>query len=300
MNNNTIQETDLIRKLNSDLGRHVKNCSFSTNLSGRFYQNNSLETHKARAHRVAQMKAKRRQLEKSLELEEKKILFLEKMLEERKRRRLEEEKIRIRATNAAIVIQSQIRGFLSRRALEVLRVENEIVNYIVIFIQALYRGRKERHRVNQIRIKKIQHRKEELSAIKIQSQVRRFRAKVELGCKIKEHIIRQNEAACLIQARMRGNNDRKLVNDLIQEKSAIKIQSLFRGIIGRRIRDAHIKAKMKKKEKPKRIPLHERRYSTYSVDSSRRDSVERRRFSDIVALVKPSIVERKLSGLELL
>lgn len=300
MDNHTIQETDLIRKLNSDLGQHVKNCSFSTNLSGRFYENNSLETHKARAHRVAQMKAKRRQLERSLELEEKKILFLEKTLQERKQKRLKEEEIRIRTTNAAIVIQSQIRGFLSRKVLEVLRVENDIVNYIVTFIQALYRGRKERHHVNQIKMKKIQHRKEELSAIKIQSHMRRFRAKNELSRKIEERIIIQNGAACMIQARMRGNNDRILVKVCIQEKSAIMMQSRVRGMIGRRIRDDLIKAKKKKKEKPKRIPLHERRYSTYSVDTSRRDSIEKRRFSDIVSLVKRSNVEKQVSGMELL
>jgi hypothetical protein len=60
------------RVLNSELGRHVRKCSFSTHLSGRFYENHSLQSYKARAQRIAQMKAKRKQLEKFLVMEERK------------------------------------------------------------------------------------------------------------------------------------------------------------------------------------------------------------------------------------
>ena len=71
------------KKLNNDLGRHVRRAAFSTHLTGRFYQNNSLESHKARSNRISKMKAERRKLEKFLELEEKKIKFLEERLYEK-------------------------------------------------------------------------------------------------------------------------------------------------------------------------------------------------------------------------
>jgi leucyl aminopeptidase (aminopeptidase T) len=291
----------IARTLNSDLGRHVKNCSFSTNLSGRFYQNNSLESHKARAQRIAQMKAKRKQLERSLELEEKKILYLEAKLEERRLMRLQEEKMKQMTERAAILIQSQIRRFLSYKRYQILRVENEIINYVVKFVQALFRGRRDRKRVNNIKMMIIKHRKEERAAIIIQSSARRLFAKNELGNKIEERNLQYNKAAICLQACVRGVRDRKIVNDLINEKATVKIQSLYRGLIGRRIRDARIKALKKKKERATRIPLHERRYSTYSVETTRRDSVNSmRRFSEMIPTAVGISTERRLNGLEML
>jgi hypothetical protein len=287
------------RMLNSDLGRHVKNCSFSTNLTGRFYQNNSLESHKARAHRIQQMKSKRRQLERSLEMEEKKILFLETKLKERQLQRLQEKEMKIKTERAVIKIQSQIRRMLSVDRCQVLQVESKIMEYVVRFLQALYRGGRDRKRVHRLRMTIIRHRKEELAAIQMQSHMRRFMAIVELGRKFEERKIRHDKAACLIQARIRGFQSRQFVKALIERSSATKIQSHYRGMIGRRIRDTHLKAKRVKKEKAKRIPLHERRYSTYSVDSSRKDSISRRRFTEIASSLKSSN-ERRLTGLEIL
>ena len=287
----------LAQTLNSDLGRHVKKCSFSTHLSGRFYQNNSLESHKAKAQRIAQMKAKRKRLERSLELEEKKILYLEEMIKQRKQQRMEEERERQRAERAAIVIQSEIRRYLSIKRLEVLKVEDQIINYVVNFLQALFRGRRDRKRVHYLKMMVMKHRKEEMAAIFIQSYVRVFIAKCELGQRIKERKLQMNQAATFFQACFRGHNCRNIVRQIIKEQSAIKIQSRYRGTIGRRIRDARIQAL--KRKKAKRIPLHERRYSTYSIDTSRRDSISsRRRFSEVVKSV--SEAERRLSGLELL
>lgn len=296
-------------KLNSNLGRHDKKCSFSTHLTGRFYQNNSLESHKARAHRIAQMKVKRKQLEKSLDLEEKKILFLESLLKEREKQRIEEERMRLRVENAAICIQSQIRRILSVKKLEVLQVESEIINYVVQFIQSLYRGRRDRRRVDTIKSKIIQHRKEESSAITIQSRIRTLLAKMELDHRIDEYFIRCNQAACLIQAQIRGHKCRQDFQDLKIERSAVKIQSCYRGIIARRIKDMLKKAKNKKK-KDKRIPLHERRYSTYSIEPPSKDSIGGRRVTDFVNIrnqvtsssTSSTSGERggRLSGLELL
>ena len=292
------------RKLNSDLGRHVKHSSFSTHLTGRFYQNNSLESHNARAHRIAQMTAKRKQLERSLVMEEKKILFLESKLKERQLQRLEEEEMRVRVEKAAIVIQSQVRRVLSVEKVEVKRIESEIMYYVVQFIQSLYRGRRDRRRVHNLRMKIIRHRKEELSAIQIQSSIRQYMAKIELGRKVEERMVQHNKAACFIQAHIRGYQDRNHVTSLIQQRSAIKIQSCYRGMVGRHIRDARVKARKKEREKAQRIPLHERRYSTYSVESSaRKDSITRRRFTEIVSSMKKtptSTTEKRLSGIEML
>ena len=292
------------QKLNCDLGMHVKNCSFSTQLSGRFYQNNSLESHKARAHRIAQMKAKRKQLERSLFLEEKKIRYLETKLKERKAQRLKEEELKLKKEQAAIKIQSQARRVLSKKKLDVLIIESEIINYVVRFLQSLYRGSKDRQRVHQLRMSMIRHRKEEYAAIQIQTYFRRFMAQMELGKRLEHRFRQYNHAACMIQASLRGSKCRQTYRTMRRNKAATTIQANFRGFLGRRIRDARIFARKKRKEKAQRIPLHERRYSIYSMDTSRRES-DRRRFTDISSKTttrtsNASSMTRRLTGLEIL
>ena len=64
------------KKINTDLGRHVRKCGFSNNLSGRFYTNASMQSHQARARRITQMQTKRKLLERSIKMEEKIILMV--------------------------------------------------------------------------------------------------------------------------------------------------------------------------------------------------------------------------------
>jgi len=270
---------DDARKLNSDLGRHVRHCSFSTNLSGRFYQNSSMQLHVARAHRIAQMKGKRNQLEKSLLLEEKKIQFLEEQLRKKIEERRQEGEMKLLMEWSATKIQSHVRRVLAIGRVEVMTIEGHIVNYVVEFIQAMFRGRRERRHVHNLRLRIAQHRKEQFASIQIQSLRRRIAARRELIKRRRKMEMVLNNATCRIQACARGKSSRNVTMKTRRDLAAIRIQSMYRVMMARRDRYARKRALRKKKEKPERIPLHERRYSTYSMDGKKSDSL--RRFTEL-------------------
>mmetsp|Transcript_33198 Transcript_33198/g.44066 ORF Transcript_33198/g.44066 Transcript_33198/m.44066 type:complete len:133 (-) Transcript_33198:540-938(-) len=124
------------RNLNSDLGRHVKKCSFSSSLSGRFYKNSSLENHMASERKVAMMKEKKRQLQKALKMEDKKIKILEEKLKEKEYKRNEEIMLRLQMERAATLLQTSVRRHRAMEMLEMMKIEAEIVRFVVLFCQA--------------------------------------------------------------------------------------------------------------------------------------------------------------------
>ena len=277
------------RMLNSDLGRFVRKCNFSTNLSDRFYENNSMRSHKARAHRIAQMKAKRKQLERSLLMEEKKIQFLEDELRKKVHERRRDDNMKILMKLSAMKIQRHVRKMLAINRVEVMRIEGQIINYVLTFIQAAFRGKRDRSRVQNLRLQIAQHRKERLASIRIQSLRRRDIARRQLMQKRRSLVIKECNAASLIQAHFRGNASKEIVKSMRRNYAAIYIQSMCRAAIARRLRDAaRIKAKTKK-EKPRRIPLHERRYSIYTFDGNKDGNKDghkddpRRRFTELAS-----------------
>ena len=72
--------------LNSGLfGAHARSSSFSSHLSGRFYKNSTLAAHAAREKRAARMRAKKRELEEAIMVEERRAELLEERLRERLR-----------------------------------------------------------------------------------------------------------------------------------------------------------------------------------------------------------------------
>jgi predicted RNase H-like nuclease (RuvC/YqgF family) len=70
------------RLINSDIGRHSVKCNFSSRLSGRFYQNSSLERNTARKSKLVEMQARKRRLERELRMEEQRVELLEARLNE--------------------------------------------------------------------------------------------------------------------------------------------------------------------------------------------------------------------------
>ena len=267
------------KKLNNDLGRHVRRASFSTHLTGRFYQNNSLESHKARSNRISKMKAERRKLEKFLELEEKKIKFLEERLYEKQMERRREEDKRMIQNLACIKIQSSFRCFSAYNKLQLLRVERDIKVYVVLWLQSIFRGNRDRCLVQRMKDELFRQLKEKLASICIQTQMRQYIAKNRLSEKRQENIIRRHNAACIVQALIRGHRDRCKAKRRRQELASILIQRVYRGFCGRKLRDK------KRTKKTKRIPLHERRYSSYgaavAVDISRRGSMSSKNVSNV-------------------
>ena len=298
------EENDFLseaRVLNSDLGHHVKQCSFSTQLTGRFYENNSLESHKAKAKRIIRMKAKKKELERSVELEEKKIQYLETKRQEWEKRRLENVEKRKKMESAALRIQMNIRRRLARGRVERIRKEIQIMNNVASFIQSLFRGKRDRNYSLALKQKIIQHRKEELAAIRMQCSSRCIMARHALQVAKEEKKTIESNATRRVQALQRGRLCRKFLEkerQLRESKSATMIQSKYRGISARRRRDL-----LKRAKKIKRIPLHERRYSTYAFETPKKKNVlNRRRSSDFTGtLGKVLLNERRASvtGLEI-
>ena len=299
-----LEENDILleaQKLNSELGHHVKQCSFSTHLTGRFYQNNSLESHKAKAKRIIRMKAKKTELERSVELEEKKIQFLEEKRKEWEQRRQEKEETRRKMEKAALKIQKNARRYISIERVRQIRKDNDVMNHVARFIQSLFRGKRDRNYSIELKRKIIQHRKEELAAIRIQCSRRGIIARIALKVAKHEKKLREINAVTKVQALQRGKLGRKFHEEVLKSKSATIIQSRYRCIIARK-RRRELLEKAKKK-KAKRIPLHERRYSTYALDISKSNrNGSRRRSSDFSGTVgKLLLHERRtsLTGLEL-
>ena len=266
-------------KLNSDLGRHARKCSFSTNLTGRFYENNSMQSHKARAHRIAQMKTKRKQLEKSLLMEEKKIYFLEEELKKKVIERRRENEWNDLKDLSAIRIQCQVRKMLAIQKLELRKVDEQILNYVARFIQALFRGRRDRRNVQSLRLKIAKHKKEQLACTRLQTLQRKRIAYRILKEKQRQLVVKRYNCACKVQSIARGRLGRKICTNARKEKSAICIQCMYRVSKARKLKKERKRAIKTKKEKADRIPLHERRYSTYSVDARKVESA-RNIFSD--------------------
>jgi|AntRauTorckE5430_2_1112549.scaffolds.fasta_scaffold05882_2 hypothetical protein len=306
------------QKLNSDLGRYVRKRSFSNNLSGRFYENNSLHSHKARAHRIVLMKAKRKQLEKSLLMEEMKITFLDEELKKKVAKRKREEELNALKELSASVIQCLVRKMLAIKKIELQKVEEQIVIYVAQLIQALFRGRRDRRHVQNIRFQIATDEMEQYACTRLQSLQRMRAARRVLKEKKLQLLARRNHAACLLQSIIRGISIRQAYELQLSVKrnhSACLVQSIVRGRIDRlkytnarkeaavkciqcfyRVSRAwalnkaqkkamQVKAAQEKEMKAKRVPLHERRYSTYSIDERKVD-IKRRRMPEVFANTK--------------
>lgn len=264
------------RILNSELGRHVRKCSFSTHLSGRFYVNHSLQSYNARAQRIAQMKAKRKELEKFLILEEKKIRFLEEELKKKIEERKRGNELKIIMDQAATIIQCAVRQKLAMSKVELMRIEEQIVNYLAIFLQARFHGIKARNYVRCIRQQLALERKEEMASIRIQSLQRCRIAKRLLAEKRQLLQAKRVKAACIIQARVRGILARKLFVSLQEHHAAIIVQCMIRMTMARKevCKRKWALEQEKKKATPKRIPFYKKTYSIYSVNVSKRSECE--------------------------
>lgn len=247
------------KRLNSELGHHVRSASFSKHLSGRFYRNNSLESHKARSDRVSKMREERRRLENFLKLEEKKIHFLEQKLYEKQMERRKEDEKRRNETLSSIKIQTVFRRSTCINQLILLRIERDIKIYLVIWLQSRFRGRRDRMFALAVKdgLAKIQE--ENAAAITIQTQMRMVVAKIRLN-QVRQKI-RESRcfAAIKLQSLSRGYIVRHKVKLRRKEVASTEIQRLYRGHLVRKNRHRQ------RKRKPKRIPLHERRYSSYGA-----------------------------------
>jgi hypothetical protein len=253
--------------LNSELGRFVRSCSFSSQLSGRFYKNNSMETHTAREQWITRMEAKRKKLERDVKAEDAKIKYLEKLLQIKEANQRASASLHIQSNAAARVIQSFIRMCQAKNNLELLKVERNITIYIALFLQSSYRKMKDVVRVNGLKSLKRQYVQESAAAIMIQNHSRCFMAKHRLIKMRKERQESIHSAASRIQALSRSSICRVAMNRERQKhiecQAATTIQAFYRGRCARRT--IAMMRQQRQKKKPEKVSLYNRRYSTYSV-----------------------------------
>ena len=274
------------KTINTDLGRHVRKCGFSNNLSGRFYTNGSMRSHQARARKINQMQTKRKLLERSIKLEEKKIEFLEDELRKRIDERRNDEAMNLLLNESAITIQHFVRIYRAKERANILRVENEIKEYLAVFLQARFRGNRDRIIFENKKKWRLLHELKTLSAIRIQCKQREIIARECLKKKRKEKQLKRTRLAVVIQSFARGYLARQCALSKRRFNASICIQCCFRCFVARR----KLKVLIKRKAKPMRVPLHERRYSTYSVSNddasagNKLQTIIRRRKSSLMSL----------------
>ncbi|KAL3787354.1 hypothetical protein HJC23_004379 [Cyclotella cryptica] len=264
------------RLINSDIGRHSVKCNFSTRLSGRFYQNASLERHTARKSRLVEMQAKKRRLERELRVEEQRVKLLEARLNQTERAREDAHKIIITITRGLGAFQALVRRNQAVTRFRDMRHKSRMMKFVALFLQSHYRGWKGRSLVDSIRYQRRQILIHE-SAIAIQSEMRRRiqrRQYIDLLSRQKRI---SNQSATAIQAMLRGNMTRQmyLQERNRQQSAALKIQRVYRGMIGRAKCHRLRQILQRQQEKPKRVPLHMRRYSTYGSNAPRNSTKKR-------------------------
>mmetsp|Transcript_21500 Transcript_21500/g.51956 ORF Transcript_21500/g.51956 Transcript_21500/m.51956 type:complete len:512 (-) Transcript_21500:111-1646(-) len=286
------------RLLNSDIGRHSVKCNFSTRLAGRFYQNGSLERHTFRKSRLVEMQARKRRLEKELQLEEQRVKLLEEKLNDTEKAREDAHGLIITMEHGLIQFQTRVRRRQALKLFRRLQHESHMRKLIAQFFQRHYRGWKGRLRSESRRDYLRQKRRDE-SAAAIQANIRRQIQRKSYLNLLSERERLSNRSAAAIQANVRRKLTRQMYHaELSRRHDAAKnIQRMWRGEMGRMMAGElrqELDQKRIEAEKPKRIPLHLRRYSTYGSNSNaprkasktkKRDARMRRRSSDAMIIM---------------
>lgn len=259
------------RLINSDIGRHSVKCNFSTRLSGRFYQNSSLERNTARKSKLLEMQKRKRRLEQELHTEEQRVLLLEARLNETESCREDAHELIIVIGRGVVAFQTFVRRNQAVARYAVIKHQARSRTIVAIFLQSRYRGRKARLVVASIR-EELWQRMRHQSTIAIQTQCRRMIQRKQYIDLLSRNRLLSNQSASAIQAMLRGKMTRRmyLAEMARRESAAVNIQRVFRGKLGwdeySRLRQLWLE----KQKKPKRVPLHMRRYSTYGNRSPRK------------------------------
>mmetsp|Transcript_17153 Transcript_17153/g.35891 ORF Transcript_17153/g.35891 Transcript_17153/m.35891 type:complete len:552 (+) Transcript_17153:361-2016(+) len=258
------------RLLNSDLGRHCVRTKFTSHLSGRFYNNSSLQRHTAKRRNLSRMQAKVRKLEREhkLQLARNEQLLLIKKEVERKHELMIDRLFKF--LKGLTKLQSYIRRKLAIKLYREMKEHRfKMLNIIARFCQIRYRGWKGRLRVRTIR-EAIRQKLMNDSATIIQAGIRGWIERKRHVQRKRQRELLYNQSAIIAQTFWRGQRARVeyfAMRKELRNKAALDVQRMYRGMRGRRnvakMREEIERAKIP--EKPKRIPLYKRRYSTYGA-----------------------------------
>jgi len=212
-----------------------KSNSFTNNLVGRFYENNTMEGSKLkkRQKKLDELRKQKKRAQMDAKREKEKIEWMEKRLlmqEERRRKKAEEER---KLELGAVRLQGLQRRKKAMRRVSKMRFEANQMEKVAIFFQSTYRGKQGRNRFDEKR----RQRNHELVS-KIQAIVR---GKVNFLKIAKQQVFmiqRRNDLASRIQKRHRGNVGRQRYQDAVDRRiflSASHIQAMVRALRGRQL-----------------------------------------------------------------
>lgn len=250
------------------------------------------------------MQAKKRRLEKELQLEERRVKLLEERLNETERARDDAHELIITIERGVIRFQAFVRRRQALRLFRKLQHESAMRELVAKFFQCRYRGWKGRERAVSRREYLREKQRIESAATIQANERRRFQRKTYLNLLMEQNRL-NNQSAASIQAMLRGNMARQLYLTEIcrRQDAATNTQRVWRGTLARlnaeRMRQEVVQKRIEV-EKPKRVPLHLRKYSTYGAGvprrangTKKRDVRMRRRSSDAMI----SLNDGRLSSL---
>jgi hypothetical protein len=256
---------------NSDIGRHSVKCNFSTRLAGRFYQNGSLEHHTFRRSRLAEMQGRKRRLEEELRAEERRVDLMTERLKETDRVRDIAHDLTGKIELGVTRFQASVRRRRAMKSFRAMRRKSHARKAIAQFFQRRYRGWRGRVCAESRREFLRRTRRDE-SASAIQANVRRVIQRRRYLDLLSEKERLSNHSAAAIQAMTRGRITRQMYLAEMKRRrdAAWNVERVWRGhaarIMANKQREELIRRSMDA-EKPKRTPLHLRRYSTYGSNN---------------------------------
>lgn len=266
---------NIARSMNSDLGKHIKNNSFSVNLAGRFYENNSMENNDAKQRKVTRMKEKRKQLLEEIKEEEKLISSLEKKLRLRDLARREALMKRRIAERGVVQLQSYARRKRMQKRYTQMKIELDATRYIAIFLQRRYRGYRGRKRAF-ARADQLWEETRHAASILVQAQMRSFLARLLLKKLKLDRIEMCNNSAVIIQKITRGLLARRVfrmklagATEKRRRNAATSMQTIVRGYFARN-EVARMKLTLKERKPPRKKKV---RKSSMRGDAVRRTFV---------------------------
>jgi len=276
----TTTPTNPLSTLNDDarilnggiLGRHSVKCNFSTRLTGRFYNDGSLERATFRKSRLVEMQGRKRRLEKEYQLEERRVNVLEERLIETEQARDDAHEMIVTIEKGLVQFQTSIRQRQAMKLLRDMQYELYMKQLVAQFFQCHYRGWRGRLEVK-ARQNELKRKRRNTSASYIQASYRRFSQRRYYLDLLSERERISNQSAACIQSMLRMKVTREMYQLEMKKRQdgAQTLQRVWRGTVGRliadKIRQDLLRAK-REAEKPKRIPLHMRRYSTYGSSAS--------------------------------
>jgi len=249
---------NLALKMNGDIGRHIRKNSFTIALTGRFYQNHSLESHRKKGDRLIKLKEKRLALINKIDEEQKKIKRIEVNIRRREiRTKLGLQKIDL-VQRGIIMLQSSIRRRREKMKVYHLRQQHRAKTFIATFVQRLYRGRLARKQaeclLEERKINTLKH----FSSSKIQKFWRCLRAKRFLSELKSQRAEEKNFSALQIQRIWRGRYSRQAFRLKIKNKQEFEHKKSAAILIQKMIRGGLAKHKFKKKRTPQKNPSRRR------------------------------------------